>query len=60
MDEKREKEPRSYTISLKLTRKEMDEIEKAAMNAGGIPKGTYARAMVVQAARAENAKSRAT
>ncbi len=58
MDDRYERVSRNYTISLKLTKEEHDEIAKAAEHAGGIPKGTYARAMVVKAARAENAKSR--
>lgn len=44
---------RNHTIAVKLTQEELDDIEAAAVLAGGIPKSTYVRAMAVKAARAE-------
>lgn len=44
---------RNHTIAIKLTQEELDDIEAAAVLAGGIPKSTYVRAMAVKAARAE-------
>lgn len=44
---------RNHTIAIKLTKEELDDIEAAAVLAGGIPKSTYVRAMAVKAARAE-------
>ena len=44
---------RNHTIAINLTQEELDDIEAAAVLAGGIPKSTYVRAMAVKAARAE-------
>lgn len=48
---------RTCTISVRLTNEEMEEVERAADIAGGMPKGTFARVAVIRAARAENARA---